>query len=46
MPNQSSVNHLENLLFFTLLQLIVIIVAARLTNVAARKLGSRVRWAR
>jgi Sodium/hydrogen exchanger family len=39
MPNQSSVHHLENLLFFTLLQLIVIIVAARLANVAARKLG-------
>ena len=39
MPNQSSVHHLENLLFFTLLQLIVIIVAARLANAAARKLG-------
>jgi Kef-type K+ transport system membrane component KefB len=38
MPNQSSVHHLENLLFFTLLQLIVIIVTARLANVAARKL--------
>ncbi len=39
MPNQSSVHHLENLLFFTLLQLVIIIIAARLTNVAARKLG-------
>jgi len=39
MPNQSAVHHLENLLFFTLLQLVIIIITARLANVAARKLG-------
>jgi Kef-type K+ transport system membrane component KefB len=39
MNNASSVHHLENLLFFTLLQLVVIILMARVANLAARKLG-------
>ena len=39
MSATSSVHHLENLLFFTLLQLIIIIVAARLANILARRLG-------
>ncbi len=36
---QSSVHHIENLLFFTLLQLSIIIVTARLAGIAARKVG-------
>jgi Kef-type K+ transport system membrane component KefB len=39
MNNTSSVHHLENLLFFTLLQLVVIILMARVANLAARKIG-------
>jgi Kef-type K+ transport system membrane component KefB len=39
MTNQSSVHALENLLFFTLMQLIAIILMARLANLAARKVG-------
>jgi Kef-type K+ transport system membrane component KefB len=39
MPNQSSVHQLENLLFFTLIQLIAIIVMARVANIVARKVG-------
>ncbi len=39
---QSSVHHIENLLFFTLLQLVVIIIVARLAGVTARKVGQPV----
>jgi Kef-type K+ transport system membrane component KefB len=39
MNNASSVHHIENLLFFTLLQLVVIILTARVANIAARKVG-------
>ncbi len=41
MSNASSVHHIENLLFFTLLQRVVIILMARVANLAARKLGQQ-----